>query len=933
MEWIEGILAAVTVLLLSAWFISRLKSVRTATRDLIWRTALILVALIPGIFLCRAAVADWQWRLPVWPANVAPSPNEEHTSAGRVTESLSVGQPRRQSTSNRVLPRGLPDEQPIKSGAEISKVVPSPAPKIANSIRSTQLDWGWTRIILTIWLAGFLVHVIALGLSAWKVFRLRRSARSVTDAVCQSLNQKCAEDVGLRCVPRLTTHVSLGTPVVVGIFRPQIVIPLALLRENQHDLLAVLLHECGHLRRRDLAYDLLLRLVLAVYWPHPLIYVLAREVRGLREEMCDNFVLNRESAVNYAEILLRVAVGQRLNGAWLPGIGVVSKPHHLERRIASILSPQRHVETCVSRKASVFVSVAVCGLLALGLLVRLTPVAAAPPQTTSRTAKAPRTTENAKLPVSTATEPQRDAAAKQAPQKAMAEAKAKPVEIAFRVVDSKGKPVVGAKVSPRGISDFSGASWGNDEALWQPAESDAEGRVRFSLPAEIVRQANVLKSFNSVARSMSSLLGADLPEIPDGFPNELRQLGIHRIYMRVDHPEHPVWWQYLELGSQAKVELADSNTILVRSRRVGESELARHVVPQLIGSHSTDWSEEAGVLTYRRVDLSSQQNRHALRIAHFPVEGAAWFSDVVDLKHAAGNPIEVNVTLHPGVRVVGRLGDEVSRPVKNGTILGNMSQHGNSKERGSPWNVATRIAEDGTFVLESLPRNGSLQLIALCDGWSSRAPTQTEVATFQAKYHFPREYTGHASAAMVHPQFIAVDEKEISDLVVPMMQTTACEVTAVDAQKRPVAGVRVQFNPNHVFYDWGSTYLGSGHDDALFLRRQLLTGDHAPQAIQTLPKREYFANTDQQGKATVFGLPCAAPDAPASHQQATFFATHEKYVAQSPTMGGMSFFGGMPMLVAKLKPGKPAQVTVRMVPQTSHAGDVVSDPDERADSE
>ncbi|WP_010581867.1 M56 family metallopeptidase [Schlesneria paludicola] len=935
---VEGTLVAVTVILLAAWGISRLVFSRPSLCDFVWRTALILVALSPGVVTGRAVLVNWQWQLPVWPAIVLPSSDTQTISRLTPEQPTPVPVANRTDGAGRLPPRTSIETPPAGSREEIVDaftITVAPAVTASREFVSHETPqpitvsptprWSWMSMVAAIWLAGTVLHLMMIGVSVGNGFRLRRTAKLVTDADCLALNHECADRVGLRSRPRLSANPALAGPVVIGIFRPQIAIPPSLLSADvRHDLRAVLLHECGHLKRFDLVFDVLLRLVLAVFWPHPLVYVLASEMRRLREEMCDNFVLTQESALQYAETLLRVAVGKRLNEAFLLGIGVIPKAHRLEQRVASLLSSERRVETSVPQRNRLFVVSGVSGLLVLSLMIRLTSLAAAPPSSTEVPADVLTIVddENAKPKPASAPAATEDSV-NQALEKALAVANANPVEIVFRVLDTQDKPVAGARVLPSFVSDFRGASWGNDNVVWQTVESDAEGFVRFRLPSEVVKQAILLRGLNGRANAGSSPWGYESNRIPEGFPKSLLQLGIRQLYLKVDHPDHPLWSNFLELRQDAQLHLADSYTLVVRGWRVGETELATRVVPWLAGSYSTDWTEEAGVVTYRRVNLTDEGSRPFLQLIQFPEQGTTWFSDVIDLKHLAGNPISLDLTLKRGVRLEGRLADDVPRPVKNGKIQGKIVPLVGIDSQRTAWSVAAKIAEDGTFVLDSLPPHQTLQLIALCDGWNSRTPSQAEFEEFQASNHFPRGEIGFAGASNLFPQLVRVDETDIHERAVPMVRTASCEITAVDAQNRPVSGVKVQFHPNQMFFHWGATALRSGQDDATRLREQQINGDRDDSDFN---HRKYSADTDADGKVTIVDLPCVAPDAPSSYNLATFFATHEKYAAQSSSvLENMPKIMGSPFLGVMLTPGKRTQVTLHMEPQPALQFDVKSE--------
>src|SRR3990172_8908151 len=68
MAQMEFILVAVTTVLAGAWLVSRFVLARPASRDLLWRTALVAVALLPALALVRGELVEWQWPLAILPA-------------------------------------------------------------------------------------------------------------------------------------------------------------------------------------------------------------------------------------------------------------------------------------------------------------------------------------------------------------------------------------------------------------------------------------------------------------------------------------------------------------------------------------------------------------------------------------------------------------------------------------------------------------------------------------------------------------------------------------------------------------------------------------------------------------------------------------------------------------------------------------------------
>ena len=103
-------------------------------------------------------------------------------------------------------------------------------------------------------------------------------------------------------------------------------------------------------------------------------------------------------------------------------------------------------------------------------------------------------------------------------------------------------------------------------------------------------------------------------------------------------------------------------------------------------------------------------------------KGTVWFSDSIDLKQFTSDTIALDLRLKPGTRVVGRLADDVPRPVKNGRVVARII-HGADSWSNWNWYAKAEIDTDGTFTFDPLPPDENLQMIAICDGWVSCLPT------------------------------------------------------------------------------------------------------------------------------------------------------------------------------------------------------------------
>jgi beta-lactamase regulating signal transducer with metallopeptidase domain len=102
----------------------------------------------------------------------------------------------------------------------------------------------------------------------------------------------------------------------------------------------VLLHELAHVRRADLLWLLLSEAAIAIYWWHPLAWVLTRQVRRDCERACDDLVLTAGTKPSvYAGHLL--GIFRSLSAAAHPVAPAVAseRPSHFEGRLRAILDP------------------------------------------------------------------------------------------------------------------------------------------------------------------------------------------------------------------------------------------------------------------------------------------------------------------------------------------------------------------------------------------------------------------------------------------------------------------------------------------------------------------------------------------------------------------------------------------------------------------
>jgi len=162
----------------------------------------------------------------------------------------------------------------------------------------------WPMVFFAVWLAGMVAAITVILLCNKKLRQIKASA-VLADGEMLSLFARCKAEVGVRSNILLSRSVLVKTPITVGIFRPQIILPA--IEISAIDTKYALLHELAHCKNRDVQINALMCLFQILYWFNPLVHLAFRQMRMDRELACDADVLEilpQESRIGYGKTLL-----------------------------------------------------------------------------------------------------------------------------------------------------------------------------------------------------------------------------------------------------------------------------------------------------------------------------------------------------------------------------------------------------------------------------------------------------------------------------------------------------------------------------------------------------------------------------------------------------------------------------------------------------
>ena len=183
---------------------------------------------------------------------------------------------------------------------------------------------------------GLMLARLALGL-AW----VRRARRRSTPAPAQwqARLDGLARGLGLRPTVGLRLLPALSGPITVGLLRPCVLLPAALLSRLPVDLLeALLAHELAHVRRWDYLANLLQSVVEALLFFHPVVWWLSARMRAERELVADE--ISAALLGDSRRLALALHALSELQPQATPTVALAAGGGDLLRRIERLLAPK-----------------------------------------------------------------------------------------------------------------------------------------------------------------------------------------------------------------------------------------------------------------------------------------------------------------------------------------------------------------------------------------------------------------------------------------------------------------------------------------------------------------------------------------------------------------------------------------------------------------
>ncbi len=211
----------------------------------------------------------------------------------------------------------------------------------AITLPSQSTGMPWATVFIVIWSIGSLALLIRLvcHYNAVRLWR-KNSERCTTPQWTHRLHE-CCKMLEMDTIPSLSISNEIYSPIVTGLIYPQILLPNSMQEWSEDTINHVLLHELGHIKRRDLWISVASHIACALHWFNPIVWMLRKHQATQCEFACDSFVLSAgANAKSYIHAICDVAETANKQPNVALALAMANKAS-LKQRVELLLEDQR----------------------------------------------------------------------------------------------------------------------------------------------------------------------------------------------------------------------------------------------------------------------------------------------------------------------------------------------------------------------------------------------------------------------------------------------------------------------------------------------------------------------------------------------------------------------------------------------------------------
>ena len=241
---------------------------------------------------------------------------------------------------------------------------PPSAPPTPHPAKSFSISW-WSAAS-AIWLVGTLVSLGIILTAQALIWRRLGNKRTPVDPAVLEIWNRCCLRLRLKSSLVLCMSQDIGSPALVGLVRPVLLLPERNLPAfSPDDWENIFVHELAHYRRADHWIHALQLAALALHWFNPLVWLGFRQLRADRELAADEWALQHlepDRSTAYGDTLLKVLAQSSRNNLSIATVGLLEDRVQLKHRLQRIVGfgPRKLIGSIVG-----FVLLAIIGAVTL----------------------------------------------------------------------------------------------------------------------------------------------------------------------------------------------------------------------------------------------------------------------------------------------------------------------------------------------------------------------------------------------------------------------------------------------------------------------------------------------------------------------------------------------------------------------------------------
>jgi beta-lactamase regulating signal transducer with metallopeptidase domain len=147
-------------------------------------------------------------------------------------------------------------------------------------------------LVVVVWFILFLARFVKLLSGLVYAQRIRHYQTNLAPEEWQQRLKQLLDKVRISRPVSLLESALIKVPVVVGVLKPVILVPIGMLAHLPADQIeSILLHELAHIRRRDYLFNLVQHIVDTVFFFNPALIWISSLIRTERENCCDDVAI------------------------------------------------------------------------------------------------------------------------------------------------------------------------------------------------------------------------------------------------------------------------------------------------------------------------------------------------------------------------------------------------------------------------------------------------------------------------------------------------------------------------------------------------------------------------------------------------------------------------------------------------------------------